>query len=96
MLYGLLHLIYSPHTSRKRQVSHDIIVLDGSNSPAVTDLDTNSDYDVSMYATTSLSEGPRSGPTREFPFNVMQQHSVPRITQQSLSEEWLLLFLSLQ
>ena len=77
-------------------MSRDVIVPDGSNSPAVTDLHPNSDYDVSMYATTSLSEDPRSGPTREFPFNVMQQHSVPLITQQSLSEEWLLLFLSLQ
>ena len=52
----------SPHTSRKRQTPRDVRVPDGSNSAVITGLDPNLDYDVTMYATTSVGEGPRSQP----------------------------------
>ena len=65
-LHVTYYISYSPHTSRKRQTSSDVRVPDGSNSAVVTDLDPNFDYDVNVYATTTVGEGPRSPPKIAF------------------------------
>ena len=61
-LHVTYYISYSPSTSRKRVASRDVRVPDGSNSAVITDLDPNLDYDVNMYTTTSVGEGPRSQP----------------------------------
>ena len=52
-LHVAYYISYSSYTSRKSRASR---APDGTNSAIVADLDLNSDYDVSMYATPSVGQ----------------------------------------